>query len=383
MDELVGQQADRAHVLAPVGEEVGRDRVLGRAVMLQADAAHLRGRGDQEVVAVIGAGAEQAVGLGDQVLEPGDLFRRRGDVLGLVGDDVQVDGLALRVDLDALEVGAAEQGAVDQGVEVGGAEGRHAVLIALGVQGHAVLPALGQADRGGEGDAGRAVAGGIEQGLLPLKIDHLGGHDDAPGRAVGLGQPLELDHDLTDALWHVDVEGVGVDGVAQPVDPALATGHGHARDQLDRAGGGVVAGQELGIEQDQRPGRDRDGLADADDLALHVGGVDLILDDAGVGFGGRGRDGRQGARQAQGRVLGRRRGRRLRAGPGLRSMSQSGRGDRGQQQGESGGGQASGHRVSRTQRSSGVRLGRRRQRRRGDRMSPSRSGVPSIRSNCG
>ena len=62
--ELVRQQADGAHALAPVGEEVGRDRVLGRAVMLQADAAHLRRGGDQEVVAVIGAGAEQAVGLG-------------------------------------------------------------------------------------------------------------------------------------------------------------------------------------------------------------------------------------------------------------------------------------------------------------------------------
>ncbi|MNV32310.1 hypothetical protein D3C71_1236440 [compost metagenome] len=168
MDELVGQQADRAHVLAPVGEEVGRDRVLGRAVMLQADAAHLRRGGDQEVVAVIGTGAEQAVGLGDQVFKLADLFRRRGQVLGRVGDDVQVDGLASGVDLDALEVGAAEQGAVDQGVEVGGAEGGHAILIALGVQGHAVFPALGQADRWGEGDAGRAIAGGIEQGLLPL-----------------------------------------------------------------------------------------------------------------------------------------------------------------------------------------------------------------------
>ncbi|MNX97060.1 hypothetical protein D3C86_1294090 [compost metagenome] len=133
VDELVRQQADGAQVLAPVGEEVGRDRVLGRAVMLQADAAHLRRGGDQEVVAVIGAGAEQAVGLGDQVLEPGDLLRRRGEVLGRIGDDVQVNGLAPGVDLDALEVGAAEQGAVDQGVEVGGAEGRHAVLIALGV----------------------------------------------------------------------------------------------------------------------------------------------------------------------------------------------------------------------------------------------------------
>ncbi|MNN57724.1 hypothetical protein D3C81_1727230 [compost metagenome] len=122
------------------------------------------------------------------------------------------------------------------------------------------------------------------------------------------------------------MEGVGVDGVAQPVDPGSAAGYGHAGDQLDRAGGGVVAGQELGIEQDQGPGRDRDGLADADDLALHVGGVDLILDDAGIGRGGRGRDRRQGAGQAQRRVLGRGGGRRLRAGPGLRGMSQSGGG---------------------------------------------------------
>ncbi|MNJ45343.1 hypothetical protein D3C77_404320 [compost metagenome] len=78
VDELVRQQADRAQALAPVGEEVGRDRVLGRAVMLQADAAQLGCGGHQEVVAVVRAGAEQPIGLGDQVLEPAELLRRGG-----------------------------------------------------------------------------------------------------------------------------------------------------------------------------------------------------------------------------------------------------------------------------------------------------------------
>src|SRR5690606_36507587 len=98
------------------------------------------------------------------------------------------------------------------------------------------------------------------------------------------------------------------------------------------------ARQEFRIEQDQRAGRDRDGLAHADDLLFDVGGVDLIADDAGIDLGRRCRDRRQGAGQGQGRVLRRRRGGRLRSGPVL---GEGGRGGRGQQQGEGGGGQAS------------------------------------------
>uniref|UniRef100_A0A0N4ZJK1 PE-PGRS family protein n=1 Tax=Parastrongyloides trichosuri TaxID=131310 RepID=A0A0N4ZJK1_PARTI len=348
VDELVRQEADGPHALAPVGEEVGWDRVLGRTMMLQPDAAHLRRGGDQEIVAVIGACAEQAVGLGDQVLEPAQLLGRGGQILGRIGDDVQVDGAfavsAARIDGDTLEVGAAEQGAVDQGVEVGRRKRRQAVDEALGIQRHAVFPALRQADRRGEGDAGRAIARRIEQGLFPLQIDHLGRHDHAPGRAVRLGQPLEVDGDLADALRHVDVEGVGVDGVAQPVDAGAAALHRHAGHQLDRA------------EQDQMAGRDRDGLAHADDLLLDVGGVDLIADDAGIGLGRRRRDRRQGAGQGQGRVLRRRRGGGLRAGP---LLSERGRGGRGQQQGEGGGGQAmgQGHVVLVTLLHSGEKVG--------------------------
>src|SRR5690606_11827103 len=104
--ELVRQKADGAQALAPVGEEIGRDRVLGRAVMLQPDAAQLGRRRQQEVVAVIGAGAEQTVGLRDQVFEPAQLLGRGGEVLGRIGDDVQVDGAfavpPARVDGDAL-----------------------------------------------------------------------------------------------------------------------------------------------------------------------------------------------------------------------------------------------------------------------------------------
>ena len=60
-------------------------------MMLQPDAAHLVGQGEQELVVVEVAGAEQAVGLLDHVLEQLQLVVRGGQTLGLVGQDIQVD----------------------------------------------------------------------------------------------------------------------------------------------------------------------------------------------------------------------------------------------------------------------------------------------------
>ena len=63
--------------------------------------------------------AEQAVGLGHHGLEQFKLVVGGGEALLLVGEDVQVNLVAGRVDVDATVVGAGEDRAVDQGVEVG------------------------------------------------------------------------------------------------------------------------------------------------------------------------------------------------------------------------------------------------------------------------
>ncbi|VXA90819.1 hypothetical protein BREVUG8_10153 [Brevundimonas sp. G8] len=305
-------------------------------MMLQADAAHLIGQGEQELVVVEVAGAEQAVGLLDHVFEQLELVVRGGQALGLVGQDVQVDAVAAGVDVHAAIVGAGEDGAVDQGVEVGRRKGRHVAVLRGRAQGRAIFPAGGQDDARGDLNLAAEIAGRIENGLLPLKIDHRRGHQHAPVRAVGLGQLLEGDVDAGDAGRDVEVEGVGVEGVAQPLDPLTIGGHGQAGDELNRAGGGVVAGQELGIEQGQRAGTgDGDGLADVDDPAVQIGDVGAVLDDAGIGLVlGRG-DGRLGAGQGQRRLC-----RIGDDGSGLEGLGHRWRGGGRHQDGEAGGGQA-------------------------------------------
>ena len=130
------------------------------------------------------------------------------------------------------------------------------------------------------------------------------------------------------------MEGMGLEGVAQPFQTLAIGGDGDARDQLDRAGVGVVAGQIFRIEQGHRPGGcDRNGLADADDAAIAVGDVGLVLDGAGIGGFGRGRDGRLGTGQGQGGIT------RLGQDGGSGRLGQDGQGNRGQQQGEGGNGQ--------------------------------------------
>ena len=198
--------------------------------MLQTNATHLAGGRHEELIAVIGAGTEQAVPLGDKVLEPADLFIGRGDLAGLVTDDVQMDAFALGVDVHAIEMGTAEQGAVDQIIQVHRLEGGDAVFKGLGVERDAVVPPPRQFDRRGEGDARRMIARRIKQGLFPLQVQHVGRHHHAPLAVVRLGQPLELDDDFRHALRHVDVEGVGVDGVTQPFDALARARDRDARD---------------------------------------------------------------------------------------------------------------------------------------------------------
>ena len=70
----------------------------------------------------------------------------------------------------------------------------------------------------------------------------------------------------------------------------------------------MVARKEFRIQQGERPGADRNRLAHADDLAVDIGGVDLIADHAGIGLIDRGRDFRQGTGQGGGAHLGHGRG---------------------------------------------------------------------------
>ncbi|MNE15887.1 hypothetical protein D3C80_1088110 [compost metagenome] len=264
--------------------------------MLQADTAQLVRYGHEEVVVVIVAGAEQAVGLGHQVAVQLDMLVGGFQHLGRVGDDVEADGrAAARIQVDLAIVLAGEDRAVGQVVESDGGEGRQAVLEADGVEAGAVVPAGGQFQGRLEGDLTRVVAGGIEQGLLPLDVQHLGRDDDAALIALDRGQPLEGGLDLGHARRNLNLIGPGLDCVAHPLQPPALGGEGQAADVGDRADRAVVARNPLRIEEDQRAGAaDRDGLAHLDQAPVDVRGVDMQLDDARIGFVLGGRNRRQG-----------------------------------------------------------------------------------------
>ena len=59
--------------------------------MLEADPAELVGQGEQELIFVEMDGAEQSHLLLGEPAVDGDLLGRRGEVAGLVGEDVEVD----------------------------------------------------------------------------------------------------------------------------------------------------------------------------------------------------------------------------------------------------------------------------------------------------
>ena len=253
--------------------------------MLQPDAAHPIGHGDEEVIVVVLARAEQAVGLDDQGAQDADLFVRRGDVFPGVGDDVEEDGrTAARVQIDLAIVFTGEHRAVDEDVERDGLEGDGAAARAGGTQGGAVFPAFGQGHAGLDSDVPVEAAGGVEQHLLPLDVQHLGRHRDA---ALGPGcrrQVLELGHQFGGAGRNDDVEGVGAERIPHPFDPLAAGGEGQAGELGHRADRAVVAGQPFREEQGHRAGGlDRNGLAHAIDAAVQVRGVDVEADDAGPG----------------------------------------------------------------------------------------------------
>ncbi len=262
---FVAQQVAVAELGLPVGEEPGIDAVLGRAVMLQPDAAQPVGHGEQEIVVVVVARAVQAVGLIDQIAQDFDLGFGRGNVaVGAVGDDVQADRrTAAGIEVDLAIVFAREHGAVDQDVERDGLEGGDGAGGGLRAPGSAVLPALGQGDTGLHGDVPVEATGGVEQHLLPLDVQHLGSHGDPALVTRGWRQVLEVGDQFSGTGRDDDVEGPGLKRVADPFDALAVCREDQAAQLRDRAGRAVVARKPLREEQGERDRRPRPGWSRA------------------------------------------------------------------------------------------------------------------------
>ena len=78
--------------------------------MLEAFAAEFVAQGEEEIVMVVMVGAEEAVGLLDDGAVVGELGWGDGELGGLVGDDVEMDGhFGAGIEVEALEVAARDQ----------------------------------------------------------------------------------------------------------------------------------------------------------------------------------------------------------------------------------------------------------------------------------
>src|SRR3546814_14724306 len=91
--------------IAPFLEIARLDLIFRRTMMLQPDAAHLVGDGEQEVIMVEMIGAEQRARLIDQLLVLRDLVRLGVQLVRIVGDDVERHIMA---EIDRLEMEARE-----------------------------------------------------------------------------------------------------------------------------------------------------------------------------------------------------------------------------------------------------------------------------------
>src|SRR5580700_9795436 len=95
--------------------------------MLQADAAHVIGEREQNVVMIVVMRAVKFVGLLYQGAVRFQLLGLHLQQIGAVGDDVQVNGRdAARVQIQAREIPAREDRRIHQGVQRYGLEGGEA-----------------------------------------------------------------------------------------------------------------------------------------------------------------------------------------------------------------------------------------------------------------
>ena len=104
--------------------------------MLEADAAHLVGERDQEIVVVVVVRAVELVGLLHQLAVRLDLLGCRSP--GTSGRSAtmfrRTGALRAGVEVDALEVAAGEHRRIDQGLEVDRLEARHAASVDAALQ---------------------------------------------------------------------------------------------------------------------------------------------------------------------------------------------------------------------------------------------------------
>ena len=257
--------------------------VLAALRMFQADAAEHVGYRQQEVIARIRAGAEYPVGLAYQRAVGIQHLGVGLQGLRILGQYVQPHRLrGLVIQRETLEPAPGVDRRIDQGHQRHRRIAFNATIARGHVQRGTAVPSLRQAQAGPDPDAACIHPGRVQQHPVPLQVEQVGSHRH-PALFRGSGrQVLEFDVQRRHALGHLQVEGIHVLRIAAPAQGLAVAANQQAGHLVDRPGRRMVAGYPLRVPQGQWPGRHRDALMHALDAPLHVAGIHLQLDHAGI-----------------------------------------------------------------------------------------------------
>jgi hypothetical protein len=250
--------------------------------MLQAFAAHFVAQRQQEVVVIVVMRAVELVHLLHQREMRLQLLGLDLQVLGVVGNDVQMHGRGgARVEIDALEIFAGIHRRIDQIVVIDRLEMQRVAILRCHVERGAGLPAGRQFQARLGVDLAGKIAGRIQRVGTPLHVEHFRRHHHAAFARALRRQILEADVDAAHALRYIDMKRVDVVLIARPGQHLAVRLHHQPGNLVDRTRRRVVARNPLRIQQGQRTGGDRDGFMHAEDAVRDVGGIDVDFQRAG------------------------------------------------------------------------------------------------------
>ena len=199
----------------------------------------------------------------------------------LVGEEIE-EHLVVRAggQVDALVIDAGIERRVDQSIQRSRFEVNQVSILRCHLQRSSEFPALRQPDGGIKQDAPREVARRIKQHAVPGNVGEVG--RDTARLRVQRSQILKIDFQGAYALRYLDVEGVHIDAIANPVDPFAVRRDDEPGHLLHRVRWGVRPGKPLRVEQRNLAAFYRYRLMHIQHAIGDVGDIDAERDGAGI-----------------------------------------------------------------------------------------------------
>ena len=266
--------------------------------MFESDWPHPFGNRVKKFVTIVMFRAEQFQRLVNEVAVQLEQLGPDHQFLGAVRDCVQRDSVAQVI---AAEIFACENGAVDEDFVIDGFVSDYVARRRRGAQRRGGLPAHGIGDGRGDGNLPCEISGGIERDGFPLQVEHFLRDDDASLIGGCCRCEFKTDVERAGAARRVYGKCKDIDGVAFPDKSFTVRLDDQARQFLDLAARGVIAGKPFGEEQRDGAAFNRNALLHPENGAVEIGHIDFQRHRAGIGnvFGDRdGIDDRQRLRRA-------------------------------------------------------------------------------------